>query len=187
MAYTKSFDPKLVQKFKQDCSVFNLKKEYPYYEGSEKWGVITDLTEDELLKKHSELMAFFSPYLLFTVKQGEPILDYIRNEDKFSKRADLTDSYSYDDELTAAFHHELIGTDYWGEQEEKERKEKKADLLDRLSEAIEMLNPTQQSRLKAHFYAGKTTRDIAAEEGVSHTAVIHSLNAAIKNLKKFLK
>lgn len=187
MANTIQLDLELMEQFKKDCTVFKLKKEYPDYDGTEKWAVITDLSEKELLEKHCEVIKRYVPYLLLTVEQGKAIRDYIRIEDKYRKRGSNVDSFGYDDELTAVFHPELIGLDYWDELEETERAEKRAALLTRLPEAIENLSDVQKKRLKAHFFDGRTTRDIAEEEGVSHTAIVHSIDAALKNLKKFLK
>lgn len=44
--YLSAFDAQ----FKYECKVINLSYEYPGYTGKEKWAIITDLTEKNLLK-----------------------------------------------------------------------------------------------------------------------------------------
>lgn len=44
----------LDEQFKYECKVINLSYEYPGYTGKEKWAIITDLTEKELIEKYDE-------------------------------------------------------------------------------------------------------------------------------------
>ena len=57
----------------------------------------------------------------------------------------------------------------------------------KLKEAIETLPEPQQRRLLLYYIIGFTYEEIAEIEGCSHPAVIKSVNAAIKKLKKFLE
>lgn len=45
----------LDEQFKYECKVINLSYEYPGYTGKEKWAIITDLTEKELIEKYDEI------------------------------------------------------------------------------------------------------------------------------------
>ena len=54
-------------------------------------------------------------------------------------------------------------------------------------ELLDLLTPTQKSRYIKSKVLGKSSRDIAEEEGCSHTAVLLSLEAAEKRLNKELK
>lgn len=47
----------LDEQFKCDCKVINLSYEYPGYTGEEKWAIITDLTEEELIEKYEEIIS----------------------------------------------------------------------------------------------------------------------------------
>ena len=47
----------LDEQFKCDCKVINLSYEYPGYTGDEKWVIITDLTEKELIEKYDEIIS----------------------------------------------------------------------------------------------------------------------------------
>ena len=55
---------------------------------------------------------------------------------------------------------------------------------ERLPELIAKLPEVQRRRLTAYFYDGLTYQEIAAHEGVHHSAVIRSVELALKNLKK---
>ena len=54
-------------------------------------------------------------------------------------------------------------------------------------ELLDLLTPTQKSRYIKSKVLGKSSRDIAEEEGCTHTAVLLSLEAAEKRLNKELK
>ena len=116
------------------------------------------------------------------------LLSFNRNEDKFGKRQKNNgDAYGYEDGVTELFHTEAYAPDYWTMKDEEERRRKREELLDRLPELLATLNPRQQSRVRAYFYEERTARDIAAEEGVSHTAVLHSIQSALKKLKEMME
>lgn len=58
---------------------------------------------------------------------------------------------------------------------------------ERLSEVIALLPEIQRRRVTAYYYEGLTYREIAAREGVNHTKITKSVNAALKKLKSFLE
>jgi RNA polymerase sigma-70 factor (ECF subfamily) len=60
-------------------------------------------------------------------------------------------------------------------------------LKEQLREVVKLLPEPQRRRLVAHFYGGLTYREIAEREGVGHTKIQRSINAAIKNLKNNFK
>ena len=53
----------LDEQFKYECKVINLSYEYPGYTGKEKWAIITDLTEKELIEKYDEIIRLFFCFL----------------------------------------------------------------------------------------------------------------------------
>lgn len=55
-----------------------------------------------------------------------------------------------------------------------------------LASAIAMLEPRQQKLIREVFFEGRKSTEIAAEEGVSKSAISHALDRAIKKLKNFL-
>lgn len=84
----------LDEQFKCDCKVINLSYEYPGYTGEEKWAIITDLTEEELSKKYEEIISSYRPFIILSSLFGSVRADFIRNEDKFIKRAKRSICYT---------------------------------------------------------------------------------------------
>ena len=41
-----------IKEFENDCKIIDLKKEYPQYQGTVKYAVISRLTEDELVQSY---------------------------------------------------------------------------------------------------------------------------------------
>ena len=50
--------------FREMCFPFLLEEEYPGWTGEEKWGIVTDLSEDALLEEYPKIMEALSPYLM---------------------------------------------------------------------------------------------------------------------------
>ena len=68
-------------------------------------------------------------------------------------------------------------------QAEAERYEQRVETSNR---ALDVLTDVQRRRYVLHHVEGKTTREIAEMERVSHVAVVYSLGSAEKKIKKFL-
>ena len=56
---------------------------------------------------------------------------------------------------------------------------------ERLPGLISKLPEVQQRRLIAYFYEGLTYQEIGEREGVHHSAIMRSVELALKNLKKY--
>ena len=70
------------------------------------------------------------------------------------------------------------------EQPERAAKEKRRRKT--AKQALDTLTEVQRRRYLLHVADGLITREIAAREGVSHVAVVYSLEWAEKKIKKFL-
>lgn len=68
----------LDEQFKCDCMVINLSYEYPGYTGEEKWAIITDLTEEELIEKYEEIISSYRPFIVLSSMFGSVRADFIR-------------------------------------------------------------------------------------------------------------
>lgn len=101
----------LDEQFKYECKVINLSYEYPGYTGKEKWAIITDLTEKELIEKYDEIISSYKPFILLFSLFGSVRADYIRNEDKFSKRAKRSISIFDFSEETEEHHTEIASNE----------------------------------------------------------------------------
>ena len=176
--------------FSTECKLINLKYEYQGYTGTEKWAVVSELSEKELFEKYPDVISRYTPFVLLSVEQGEVISDFSKNEDKYRKRMNLTlDCFCFDDEMTAKFHQELCSYDELPfEKEERYEKQGIRELqIEAVKEGIDLLTETQKRRLIAAFFEGKTYRTIAQEEGVSFTKVEKSIMQALKKIKKLLE
>lgn len=176
--------------FAIDCKPINLRYEYTGYTGTEKYGIITELTEKELYEKYGAIIGGYEPFILLSASYGEVLNDFRRNEDKHGKRAvNNTDCFGYDDGTSPLFHSELCCYDKTEDDEEDEQKKeenKKRQLL-LLEEALTELTEIQRRRIKAAFFDGKTRREIAAEEGVNYSKIDKSIVQALKKMKKFFE
>ena len=178
--------------FTSECKLINLQYEYTGYMGQERWAIITELSEKDLFAKYPDVVNRYIPFVLLSVAQGEVIYESKRNDDKYDKRNKRTvDAYGYEDDISQLFHKELI-VPYIDpiEAEEntrldEERKMQRNIEIAKVRKVLSMLQPIQKQRLLKHIIEGKTVCEIAREEGTYHSSVTKSINAAIKNFKKF--
>lgn len=169
-----------LENFQKECKVINLKYEYNGYNGDINWAIISELTEDEILKKYSPIINEYIPFIVLTPTFGEVRDEYLRNEKKFQMRAARKhDFYNFEDGEIELHHTELVTDDL-------EKQFVKSEEEQALQNAIRQLKPIQKERLIKYYYEEKTLRQIADEEGVSHQVILKSISAALGNLKKFL-
>lgn len=174
------------EEFAAECKVINLRYEYEGYTGSEKWAIISELTEMELLEKYPNEVKKYLPFVLLSVEQGKVIREFNQNEDKFRKRQNNNeDAFGYDDDVTERFHSEVVVPDFVEQQEMDEyyqvREEQKMQLL---MQAISTLTEKQYKYLVMRYITGKSAKEIAAEEGVTHQAIEKHINSAKKKFEK---
>ena len=133
------------------------------------------------LKSISPLLSGYFPFIVLSPAFGEVRDEFRRNEKKHRMRAIRSvDSYNFEDGNIELHHPELISNDF--ERQFFKRIEERA-----LHNAIALLKPIQKERLIKYYFEGKSTRQIAKDEGVSHQIVSKSISAALNNLKNFLK
>lgn len=170
----------LKEQFAKECEVIELRYEYGKdYTGTEKYGIITNLSEKELMEKYKVILDEMTPYILLPPKFAIIRRDYRRNEKKFEMRYLRGNYYPIDDEFDE-HHPEITNSDPETEFLCRERKIK-------LYSAIQRLKPPQKERLVQAFIYGMSSREIAENEGVNYSTVDKSIKCAINNLKKFLK
>lgn len=178
--------------FAQDCKLINLRYEYSGFTGTEKWAIITELSEEALWDKYPDVISRYTPFILLSMAQGEVISESHRNNDKYEKRSKRTiDVYGYEDDIFEQFHPKSIAPfidpfDKAEEEQIEEEKEKLRQLeLSKVRQALSMLQPVQRERLLKSVLLGISSRKIAKEEGINYSSVDKSIAAAIKNFKKF--
>lgn len=134
-------------------------------------------------------MRRYSPFLLLSVEQGKAIADFKLNEDKYRKRSiNNEDYFGYSEGLTENLHTEAIVSDFVEQQENEEyckmREELKQRLFDR---AIASLTEKQRRHLLLRYVEGKTSVEIAREEGISEQAVRKNTQTAIRKFEKIFR
>lgn len=78
--------------FARDCKLMNLKYEYDGYTGTEKWAVITELTEEELWDKYPDIISRYTPFVLLSMAQGKVIID----DNRETHRCEMRDARHLD-------------------------------------------------------------------------------------------
>lgn len=170
--------------FTSECKLINLHYEYAGYNGKERWAIITELSEEKLFSKYPDVVKRYIPFVLMSIAQGEVIYASNRNDDKYEKRNKRTvDAFGYDEEVSHLFHKELI-VPFVDPFEAEENARLDEERKKKVRKVLSMLQPIQKERLLKHIIEGKSARLIAKEEGVNHSTVTKSINAAIKNFKK---
>lgn len=169
--------------------VINLKYEYEGYGGNEKWAIISELSEKELYGLYPDEMRRYSPFLLLSVEQGKAIADFKLNEDKYRKRSiNNEDYFGYSEGLTENLHTEAIVSDFVEQQENEEYCKMREELKQRLfDQAIASLTEKQRRHLLLRYVDGKTSVEIAREEGISEQAVRKNTQTAIRKFEKIFR
>ena len=168
------------KQFKKDCKIINLNYEYPGYTGQEKWGIITKLTEKEIVRKYPQQILNFEPYIILSPSYGILLADYIRNENKYHMRSSRNNNGFDFSDHTEEHHLEISSHTL-----EDEFIEKEEILL--IHDAISKLNPLQRERIIKYFFEKTNLRQIAIEECKAYATVYESYKTALKNLKKILE
>ena len=167
--------------FVNDCKLINLQYEYSGYTGTEKWAIVTELSENELKSKYPDVIRRYTPFVLLSVAQGKVITEYQNVEAKERMRK-LSYGHPFDinDGEFEEHHPELFVEDDTVEQlcleEEKQY----------IKKAIDKLTGIQKRRIVAYYFEDKSIREIATAEGVNFSKVDRSINLALKKLKFFL-
>lgn len=166
----------LEEQFKKDCTIIDLKYEYPNYTGQERYAIVSELTQVEIEANYTEQIQNYIPF----VKLGKEFLkirnDFIKNEDKYRKRMkDNNDAFGYEDGEMEMYHEELFVPDF----------SLSYVCYDHLKELLNKLPKQQLVRINQYFFEDKTIIEIAEIEGVSFQAISKSLTSAIKTLRKF--
>ena len=106
---------------------------------------------------------------------------YDNNENKHYMRGVRSiEPFDYDDELLTAHHPELVVDNF-------EETFLRNETCQKVRSALATLQEVQKERVIKYFFDGKSTHEIALEEGVSHQAVSQSIAVALKKLKNILK
>lgn len=166
--------------FAKNCKIFDLRREYPGFDGKIFWAIATSYTNAELHAFYSDFIEPYEPFMLLSVEEGKAMTEYSSNEHKHEmrqKRHGIV--FDFSDGETETHHSELQSDemlDILLRQEDNEN----------LYKAIKKLNEIQRRRIVKLYFCGMTIRDIASEEHTHFTSVQESILRGRKNLELFL-
>lgn len=158
--------------------------------GNEKWGIHNlNYPKKNYMGCIPTEMRRYSPFLLLSVEQGKAIADFKLNEDKYRKRSiNNEDYFGYSEGLTENLHTEAIVSDFVEQQENEEYCKMREELKQRLfDQAIASLTEKQRRHLLLRYVEGKTSVEIAREEGISEQAVRKNTQTAIRKFEKIFR
>ena len=175
--------------FAKNCKIFDLRREYPGYDGEVFWAIATSYTNADLHAFYSDLIKPYEPFMQLSAKEGQAFRDFTNNEDKHQKRRMRSvDIFGYDDEQSPQFHGELCSFDEYFSENEGKKQEYQLDVqLAFLRKGVAQLSEIQRRRLKAFYFEGKTSRAIAKEEDINYSAVDKSISQALKKIKNYFQ
>ena len=149
----------------KDYVILNIEKEYPGYTGTEKWMIITDLTESEFVGQYPEQYPYWKQAVVVSREVGAEILRFKKNESKHQRRKELPieeEALAVTDERVSAEFSRL-----W------------------LKDALMTLSPQQRSRIIKCIVYGYTERDVARQEMVSRAAVHTSIRKGVERIRRY--
>lgn len=169
------------RRFAEECKVIDLWSEYNEYIGEERYALVSEFTEAQLSTRYPEIIRKYAPFVLLSTEQGAVIDDFHRNEKKhYMRQIRHGEVNGYEEGVTEALHPETLVEDCLIVVEERETREEEILLLKQVMAAM---SDKQRERV-IKFYHNKTTREIAEEEGVHHSAIDKSIRKAMRMLKK---
>ena len=115
--------------------------------------------------------------MVLSMEHAKVFVQYHSNERKHKKRnVTLCDAFGYEEGEFEKRHPELVENPFNSDTG-----------IQGLDEAMQMLEESQQERIKKYYYKGMNYAEIAAEEGVSSQAVQQSIKRILVLLEKNLE
>ena len=155
---------------KKDYVILNIEKEYPGYTGTEKWMIITDLTEKEFSELYPDKYRNWNKAVVVNTEIGKAIIEFKNNDRKHEWR-------------------ELSGLVVISEDEES------FDAVDPYSSATEMqgwikdaldtLTDKQKMRVQRYYLLGYSLKEIALAERKSIVTIQKSIQTGLRKMRQY--
>lgn len=164
---------------KKYYEVIDLTKEYPGFVGETKWGIVTDLSEDDLYINFYDEIKPYIPFVILPTEFMDIALEFSRNNAKHAMRAIRhTHSFGFD----------FIADEYHMVTDENDSlnsviKEEETMLL---HQCLNRLTLLQRRCLKMYFFEEKTLKEIAVKENKSFSTIREIFQSGLKNMKTML-
>ena len=174
--------------FKQECKIINLATEYKGYTGTERYAIVTDLSEEELNSRYGEEIKPYRPFVILTRQMGLAIRIHQRNEDKYKKRnARGTRTITCVEEDESSINSLAVEDEQTVRDAEAEEAEASRRINTVSKKALVELTALQRKYLIRHFVDKKSYREIGKEEGKSKETIRIICKAALKKYIKVVK
>lgn len=174
--------------FKQECKVINLELEYEGYTGNERYAIITDLSEDELISRYSTEIEPYKPFIILTRAMGLAMKKHEHDEKKHAMREARGEM-----RITGDVCDESLISALAEEDDQLVREELVHDFLESMrinavsQSALMTLTPLQRDYLIRNYVNNESVRDIAEKDGKRFETVwdiiVSAKNRYIKAVK----
>ena len=151
----------------KDYVILNIEQEYPGFTGTEKWMIITDLSEEEFAVSYPEKYPCWKEAVIMSVEMGKEVLRHHCNEWKHAKRK-VRNEVPLDNVVISI----------------TPKSDTEAEPNKWLYDALKDLTEIQRRRVILHCAHGFSVKDIAEHEKCSEAAVRMSIYAALKKLRE---
>ena len=151
---------------------------YQGFVGSEKWIIVTELTETELIAKYDDIAVQYQPWILITIEQYSVMVDWKRNEEKHRRRS-YTNTFSYG--IDDSYIEKILKEDALTDTLEDELFADREGSLD----CLKKLTPRQRQRIVDHFLYELPYRAIAEKEDITYHAVADSVKYGVKKMREY--
>lgn len=156
-------------KVKKDYVILNIEKEYPGYTGTEKWMIITDLTEEQFSKQYPKEYKRWKKAVIVSSAIGDEIIRFKNNEKKNYTRDRVKHVDIDDEEVLEVEDMSAVAsfTRVW------------------IRDALSTLPEVQRRRIYMFYVLGMTVDDIVKREKASRASVRQSLERGIASLQRY--
>ena len=188
MANRKAYRRTFNDGFRKECTVISLGAEYPGLTGTEKYLILTDLSEEKAREKYKEELSELEPCVIWKKEMLEIMNDYNRNEEKYGMRAmreeerrkeDFFSGRPFQEPAVEGIEEEIV---YRLVEEEREPARDAA-----LTRAILRLTEKQKRRLWLRIWFGFTYEQISKIEGIGKMNAERSIKRALIRLKNSIE
>lgn len=161
----------------KEIKFFRCEDEYPGWTGTEKFIIVTDIPEEDLLNKYFHVMNALRPYMILDSKYGEVRDKSLKIERSINRFVTVHQTgYDFDED-----------TEYCNEELIEKTLINNLDLSIDLEKALSCLSEREMKRLVDFYFKGFSLMEISDEEDVSISAVYQSIRAAKIKIKNFMK
>lgn len=158
------------QKVKKDYVILNIEKEYPGFTGTEKWMIITDLTEKEFSELYPDKYHCWNKAVVVNTEIGKAIVRFKNNDRKqiWRESAGLVSIDEDEDALYVEDPDAVASmTRLW------------------IKDAMDTLTDKQKTRIQRYYLLGYSLKEIALAENKSVVTIHKSIQIGLRKMRQY--